>query len=151
LTFLGGKWEFTIDGNKSIKITTYKDVVSEHKTIEIIRGLEHKSHTVVATFKGKDSKNPYTKLKSDPNPIVYLKSGNIISLYRGLVGDEQYMAVADYTSPNASKFPSESPDGLKHAPSIYDEKFTTVAPLKAMLKENLQDEPEVSIAIDFAE
>src|SRR6185312_16664000 len=77
LTFLGGKWEFTIDGNKSIKITTYKDVVSEHKTIEIIRGLEHKSHTVVATFKGKDSKNPYTKLKSDPNPIVYLKSGNI--------------------------------------------------------------------------
>ncbi|WP_172369560.1 phage tail spike protein [Sporosarcina jiandibaonis] len=151
LTFLGGKWEFTIDGNKSVKITTYKDVVSEHKTIEVIRGLEHKSHTVVATFKGKDSKNPYTKLKSDPLPIGYLKSGNIISLYRELVGDEQYMAVAEYTSPNASKFPSDSPDGLRHAPPIYDEEFTSVTALRDMLKSSLQDEPEVSITIDFAE
>ncbi|MBT2614118.1 MULTISPECIES: phage tail spike protein [unclassified Bacillus (in: firmicutes)] len=152
VTFLGGVWEFTIDGSQSVKISTYQDVVSKDKTIEIIRGLENKSHSVVATFKGKDAKNPYTKLKSDPAPIVYLKSGNIIGLYRELVGDEQYTVTAEYVSPNASKFPNPfSEDGYKHADPVYDERITNKTTLLNKLKKSIQDEPEVSITVDFVD
>lgn len=152
LTFLGGKWTFTVDGEKSVQISTYKDVTEEHKTIEIIRDLENKSHSVVATFKGKDSENPYTTGTGAPNAIGYLKSGNIIGLYRPLVGDELYSVVASYTSPNASKFPNPlSDDGLKHAEPISDERITTSTAMIAKLQKTLQDEPELSITVDIAE
>lgn len=144
-TFLGGVWEFTIDGSQSVKISTYEDLISKDKTFEVIRGLENKTHNVVATFKGKDSKNPYTKLKSDPAPIVYLKSGNIIGLYRVLVGDEQYTAVAEYTSPNASIF------GIRHAAPVFDERITSNTALLNKLKRTIQDEPELSITVDFVD
>lgn len=145
VTFLGGVWEFTIDGSQSVKISTYEDVISKDKTFGIIRGLENKTHNVVATFKGKDSKNPYTKLKSDPAPIVYLKSGNIIGLYRELVGDEQYTAVAEYTSPNASIF------GIRHAAPVSDERITSNTALLNKLKRTIPDEPELSITVDFVD
>ncbi|MES1038945.1 phage tail spike protein [Peribacillus simplex] len=152
VTFLGGVWEFTIDGSQSVKISTYEDVTSKDKTFEIIRGLENKTHSVVATFKGKDSKNPYTKLKSDPAPIVYLKSGNIIGLYRELVGDEQYTVTAEYISPNASKFPNPfSEDGYKHAEPVYDERVTSKTTLLNKLKKTIQDEPELSLTVDFVD
>lgn len=152
VTFLGGVWEFTIDGSQSVKISTYEDVTSKDKTFEIIRGLESKTHSVVATFKGKDSKNPYTKLKSDPAPIVYLKSGNIIGLYRELVGDEQYTVTAEYISPNASKFPNHfSEDGYKHAEPVFDERITNKTTLLNKLKKTIQDEPELSITVDFVD
>jgi hypothetical protein len=144
LTFLGGIWEFTIDGTHSVKISTYKDVTSENKTFEIARGLENKTHNVTATFKGKDSNNPYTKDKN-VSAIGYLKSGEIIGLYRELAGDEQYMAVVEYTSPNASIF------GIKDSPPFSDERYTTNATLLEAMKKSLQDTPEVSFTIDFAD
>jgi len=150
MTFLGGKWDFSIDGTKNVQISTYKDVTEELKTIEIIRDLEHKSHNVIATFKGNDSKNPYTS--SSTPAIGYLKSGNIIGLYRALVGDELFEVVTDYTSPNASKFPNpHSDDGLHHAEPISDERITTNAAMLTKLKKVLQDEPELSITVDVAE
>ncbi|TDL34583.1 hypothetical protein E2R51_02375 [Jeotgalibacillus sp. S-D1] len=152
LNFLGGKWEFSIDKKETVTITTYKDITSEHVALPIIRGLEHKSHSVVATFKGKDSKNPYTKGSGAPKAIGYLKNGNIIELYRELVGDELYEVVTDYTSPNASKFPNPmSPDGFRHAEPVYDERITDKDTLIDKLKKSIQDEPLLSISVDSTE
>lgn len=145
LTFLGGIWEFSVDGSQAVKVSTYKDLVREDKVMPVIRGLEHKLHNVVATFVGADSKNPYTKGKGAPAPIAYLKSGNIIKLYRELVGDEQYMAVAEYTSPNATLY------GLRDAGDFEDERFTSNSTLLAEIKKQLQDTPEVSFTIDFVD
>ncbi|PSL42121.1 phage minor structural protein [Planomicrobium soli] len=151
----GGVWEFTIDKQTNVKISTYEDTseLSKEKTFEVIRGLEHKSHSVVATFKGKDSKSWYTSIKGgNMDPIGYLLAGNIIGVYRGLVGDEKYLAVAEYKSPNASLYPNpDSPDGLRYAGKIIDERYTTNATMLQRLKDSLQDEPELSITVDIAE
>ncbi|MGI2329644.1 prophage endopeptidase tail family protein [Planococcus sp. YIM B11945] len=145
LNFLGGVWEFSIDGSQTQRISTFKDVTREDKIVPVIRGLEHKLHNVVATFVGADTKNPYTKGKGAPAPIAYLKSGNIIKLYRELVGDEQYVAIAEYTSPNAEIY------GIRDAGDFEDERFTSNATLLAEIKKLLQDTPEVSLTIDFVD
>lgn len=145
--FLGGMWEFTIDNSQTVSISLYKDVDLEEKTFEIVRGLEHKKHNVTVKFTGTDPKNPYTK-ESDKDaltPQVYLKNGNCIGLYRELVGDESYQAVAEYTSPNAEIY------GHRDAGDVVDERFTKKDSLLAEIKSRLQDTPEVSIAIDFVD
>ncbi|MFP5303389.1 hypothetical protein R2R70_19620, partial [Cobetia sp. SIMBA_158] len=61
---LGGKIKFTIDKKTNKTISLYKDTGSkdyEKEDVDVIRGLEDKEHTVVATFIGKDSKNPNKK------------------------------------------------------------------------------------------
>lgn len=146
MTFLGGIWEFTIDGSQTVKISTYKEVVQEDKTFTIIRDLENKKHTYVGTFKGADSKNWNTSKKGgNANPLAYLKTGNVIGLYRELIGDESYQAVAEYTSPNAEIF------GLRDAGDVVDERFTQKDSLLAEIKSRLQDTPETSISIDFVD
>jgi len=138
--FLGGEWEFSIDGTENKTISTYKDVVAAEQTYEVIRGLEDKTHSVVATFKGKDSNNPNTK-GTNVNPHNYLLNGNIIKVYRKLVGDEVYMAVTEYTSPLASVY------GLLIADPESDERFTDETSLKGHLEEILTDTIEISIKL----
>ncbi|OVE34797.1 hypothetical protein CCZ20_24410 [Priestia aryabhattai] len=138
--FLGGEWEFLIDGTETKTISTYKDVVADAQTYEVIRGLEDKTHSVVTTFKGKDSNNPNTK-GDNVNPHNYLLDGNIIKVYRKLVGDEVYMAVTEYTSPLASVY------GLLIADPESDERFTDETSLKGHLKETLTDTIEISIKL----
>ncbi|WP_163070827.1 phage tail protein [Priestia flexa] len=138
--FLGGEWEFSIDGTETKTISTYKDVVAAPQIYEVARGLEDKTHSVVVTFKGKDSNNPNTK-GDDVKPHNYLLDGNIIKVYRKLVGDEIYMAVAEYTSPLASIY------GILIADPEPDERFTDEASLKNHLKETLTDTIEISIKL----
>ncbi|WP_257063428.1 phage tail protein [Priestia megaterium] len=138
--FLGGEWEFSIDGTETKIISTYKDVVAASQTYEVIRSLEDKTHSVVATFKGEDSNNPNTK-GTNVNPHNYLLDGNIIKVYRKLVGDEIYTVVTEYTSPLASVY------GLLIADPEPDERFTDEASLKNHLKETLTDTIEISIKL----
>jgi Prophage endopeptidase tail len=144
--FLGGKWEFKIDEDKAKTISTYKDVVAEQQTYEIFRGLENKTYTVIVTFKGKDSNNPYTK-GTNAKPHNYLLDGNIIHLYRALVGDEMYVCTAEYTSPLAA-IPGI---GIKHHPPVRDETYTKQESLYARIKKEVDESLSVSITIDIAD
>lgn len=53
----GGLWEFLIDGTITRQVSVYKSTAANYLT-PVIRGLEDKNHTVVATFKGQDPANP---------------------------------------------------------------------------------------------
>lgn len=141
--FLGGIWEFKVDGAKSKRISTYKDVTSETRTYEVYRGLDDGAHTVVATFKGNDTNNPYTKGSGAPEAYNYLQTGNRFTLYRALSGDEQYKVFADYTSPNAAIF------GERHAPPYQSDTITNKDTLIAKLKTLINDKPELSIELEF--
>src|SRR5690606_13093909 len=100
-------------------------------------------HNVKAIDKHVDTKNLATYIKG---------YGKLKENAETLVGDARYMAIAEYTSPNAALYPNAgSPDGLRHAGEVYDERFTTNATLLAELQNRLQDEPELSITVDIAE
>jgi len=138
--FLGGKWEFVVDGSNSKTISTYKDVVAEVQTLDVIRGLENKTHSVVATFKGKDSNNPYTK-GTNATPLNYLLDGNIITTYKLLVGDEVYTAVTEYTSPLATAY------GLRHADPVKSDSITNKTDLTNECIKTLTDSITMSIKL----
>ena len=153
-TFIGGKWTFTIDGKTNVSITTFKeDVTAEHAVIPVVRGLEHKQHTVQAVFKGRDKDNWNTSPSGGGAAAIgYLKSGNIIHLYRELVGDERFEVWDEYTSPNAAKYPSPtSADGLRHAQPISDERITTQAAMREKLIQSLPDVPRLGLSVDIAQ
>lgn len=58
----------------------------------------------------------------------------------------------EYISPNAGKFINpDSPDGYYHAKPVRDERYSTQEGLLERLKKEIQDEPELSITIDFAD
>jgi phage minor structural protein len=59
--------------------------------------------------------------------------------------DGTYAIESEYTSPNASIF------GVRHAKPVYDERYTTVEGLNERLQLEINDTPEVSISIDFAD
>ncbi|MDE8676449.1 prophage endopeptidase tail family protein [Priestia aryabhattai] len=136
--FLGGKWEFKIDNDQTASFSTFKQVVSSYEWRDVIRGLENSTHTVVATFKGKDPKNDNTTKQTNVDPHNYLLDGNIIKTYTPLVGDERYMAVAEYKSPLAEKF------GIRPQAPVQDEDATTEAQLLKTLKGTLNDKIEIS-------
>lgn len=144
--FLGGKWEFKLDENTAKTISTYKDVVAEQQTYEIFRGLEDKTYNVTVTFKGKDSNNPYTK-GNDVKSHNYLLDGDIIHLYRSLVGNEMYECTAEYMSPLAA-IPGI---GIRHHPPIRDERYTKQDSLYKVVKKNVDESLIVSITVDISE
>ncbi|MED3623270.1 phage tail protein [Neobacillus thermocopriae] len=59
--------------------------------------------------------------------------------------DGSYVVTAEYTSPNATVL------GIRHAPAVRDERYTTYEGLLERLKHDLKDEPDLSITIDFAD
>lgn len=139
---LGGKWEFKVDESKTKTIATYEEINPTTKTIEVFRGLENKSHSVVATFK-KDTKNPNTIAPVDP--VNYLLDGNIINIYRPLDGEESYTVVADYTSPLAAVF------GIKHAQPLRDGQYTDKHNLENALKRTLNDSIQITIKLTYVQ
>ncbi|MGG3623870.1 phage tail protein [Bacillus gobiensis] len=149
--FLGGKWQFNVDGKEVKTISTYQDVTSVYKTYEIVRGLENKSHNVKATFTGKDSNNPYTKGLGEgtPKPHNYLLDGNIFTIYRALVGDEIYTCTTEYTSPLASLYQAKY--GLIEFPAIRDEKYTNANTLYQRVKREVDESLKVEITVDGTE
>jgi Prophage endopeptidase tail/Prophage endopeptidase tail N-terminal domain len=140
---MGGKWEFKIDNDQKVSISTYKSGAYAYKNLEVIRGLENGTHSVVATFTGKDSNNPNTSKANSATPYNYLLSGSILPLYTPLVGDEQYEAVARYTSPLADLF------GILEAPDVRDERFTIQGNLYAEVKKRVDNSLKVSVSFDF--
>ncbi|MGM0807478.1 MAG: phage tail spike protein [Bacillota bacterium] len=142
LNFLGGEWEFIVDGKENKRISTFSEEMTT-QTIEVFRGLEHGNHTVIARFMGEDSSNPYTEVGGVPR--VYLKNGNIIGIYRAMQPEEIYPVYVEYTSPNAAVY------GIKHAEPLRDDNITSNEELLNRLKKVLIDTPEITITVSFAD
>src|SRR5690625_408277 len=69
---------------------------------------------------------------------------NLATYIRGY-GDPELDVYAEYTSPNATIF------GVIDAPTVRDERFKSNNAMLEEIKSRLQDEPEVSITIDFVD
>ena len=138
---MGGKWDFTF-GDTSKSITTYAKETSE-QIIEVVRGLESKEYLVKATFK-KDTDNPNTKNKNTV-AFNYLLDGNILTAFRQLEGDEQYMCVTEYTSPLAEDY------GIVEAEPLFSDSITSEAVLYETLKKGLYDSWDISLSLTAQE
>ncbi|TFV06955.1 autolysin, partial [Bacillus stratosphericus] len=148
---LGGKWEFKIDDDKTKTISVYKDQSPKKETIEVVRGLEHKKHKVVATFKGKDSKNPNTKGKKTAAPIMYLLRDNVIETYREYKNENEKYVFEPvlFVHPNEKDFLIDGQPTW--AEPIKDDAVTKAEDMNTLLKEKVNPFPEVTVAIDFEE
>ncbi|PRS07518.1 autolysin [Bacillus paralicheniformis] len=148
---LGGKWEFVIDKDTTKTISVYKDNDPKEEVIEVVRGLDHKKHHVVATFKSKDSKNPNTKGTKGAAPVMYLLRGNIIEIYREFKNEaEKYVfPPVLFVHPNEKDFLIEGQPTW--AETIRDESITKAEDMKALLKQKVNPFPEVTVDIDFEE
>jgi phage minor structural protein len=77
-----------------------------------------------------------------------VKTSNLSTYIKGYGkknDDGTYVVESEYTSPNAEVF------GIRHAKPVRDERYTTVEGLEERLQAEINDEPEVSITIDFAD
>lgn len=78
-----------------------------------------------------------------------VKTNNLSTYIKGFGKDG---LVVEYISPNAIKFINEdSTDGYYHAKPVRDERYSTEDGLLERLKKEIQDDPELSITIDFAD
>lgn len=143
---LGGVWEFSLSpGGKKATVSTWKES-GAWDIVPIFDGLEEREYTVTAIFKGAD---PNHKAKEGEDPkrgyVAYSsdETRKTFHVYRNRVGDERYMAVAEYLSPNWTIY------GIRDADPIQDDQFTDNASLLEHLEKIIQDVPEVSITLDF--
>ncbi|CAI6274263.1 prophage endopeptidase tail family protein [Bacillus subtilis] len=147
---LGGKWEFKID-DQTKTISVYKDSNPTEKEFDIIRGLDSKTHKVVATYKGKDSNNPNTKGTKGAAPIMYLLRGNIINIYRSFKNeDEEYVfPPVVYVHPEEKKFLIEGKPSW--APDYVDESITKASDMEAILKTKVNPYSENNYTVNYNE
>ncbi|GLJ03566.1 MULTISPECIES: phage tail protein [unclassified Bacillus (in: firmicutes)] len=147
---LGGKITFNIDKKTNKTFSTYKDTGKEShvvETVDVIRGLEDKEHTVVATFKGKDSKNPNTK-KMKTGFRVSVPNGNFIGLYRTFKNDEKYMfPPVTYIHPDEKLFLVDGRPRV--AETIYEDSISKKEDMEELLKEKVDPYPKLTIELDF--
>lgn len=147
---LGGKITFNIDKKTNKTFSTYKDTGKEShvvETVDVIRGLEDKEHTVVATFKGKDSKNPNTK-KMKTGFRVSVPNGNFIGLYRTFKNDEKYMfPPVTYIHPDEKLFLVDGRPRV--AETVYEDSISKKEDMEKLLKEKVDPYPKLTIELDF--
>ncbi|MGN7327948.1 phage tail protein [Bacillus pumilus] len=147
---LGGKITFNIDKKTNKTFSTYKDTGKEShvvETVDVIRGLEDKEHTVVATFKGKDSKNPNTK-KMKTGFRVSVPNGNFIGLYRTFKNDEKYMfPPVTYIHPDEKLFLVDGRPRV--AETVYEDSISKKVDMEKFLEKKVDPYPKLTIELDF--
>ncbi|MCM3149310.1 hypothetical protein [Bacillus pumilus] len=147
---LGGKITFNIDKKTNKTFITNKDTGKEShvvETVDVIRGLEDKEHTVVATFKGKDSKNPNTK-KMKTGFRVSVPNGNFIGLYRTFKNDEKYMfPPVTYIHPDEKFFLVDGPPRV--AETVYEDSISKKEDMEKFLEKKVDPYPKLTIELDF--
>lgn len=147
--FLAESFENFGDGED--KLALFNEGLSRYSAEFEIMG------TVIRLSKRKGLSTPTFKLLYNHNikTIDYKQNTNNLSTFIRGFGkkneDGTYVVTGSYTSPNASLFPANTPDGLRHAPPIKDERYTTQEGLDLTLEEALIDVPEVSITLSFAD
>jgi phage minor structural protein len=90
-------------------------------------------------FRYKHNIKTFAKTVKTDNLSTYIKG------YGKQNDDGTYQAEAEYTSPMADIY------GIRHAPPVKDERFTDSNALLDYIKTKIQDTPEISITIEFAD
>lgn len=147
---LGGKWEFKID-DQTKTISAYSDSDPKEKTFDVIRGLDSKTHKVVATFKGKDSNNPNTKGTKGAAPVMYLLRGDILTIYRSFKNEnEEYVfPPVVYIHPDEKKYLIEGKPSW--APDYTDDSITKESDMIKVLKTKVNPYAETSYSVNYHE
>ncbi|MEI2356050.1 prophage endopeptidase tail family protein [Mesobacillus zeae] len=143
----GGVWEFVLNGDKKKRVSTWSSA-AQTKVVELFRNLDEGTYSMVATFKGDDSKHVPSTGKGTSRGWAYRDlagSNKTLDIYRERVGDERFSCLAEYTSPMASVY------GIRHAPPVKSDSITDQAKLLAALKRAIIDKPEISIELEFIE
>lgn len=137
----GGVWEVVIDGSKRKNVSTWAKTEGR-KVIDLFRDLPDGNHTLVATFKGADP-NHKPHSGTARGWIHYGPTYKTLELFRPRVGDEFYATVAEYTSPDAGKYPR-----IKHAPPYQSDSITNYTTLLRKIKTLIQEKPEMTFEIE---
>lgn len=146
-TKLGGKWTFKIDGTHTKQVSGYSSSgATTEKLIEVKRGLENKTHTVVCTLVSRDGDNPNTKYPKLPEGVV--NTGDWIGLYRAHDGTDQVYLFdpITYISPNVNLWNGGVPIYQK---PVRDDVISNPTTMRNKLISTLQDAPEISLATDL--
>jgi hypothetical protein len=108
-------------------------------------GAEFTLNGTFLTFKRRIGNATDFQFRYNYNVKTLARDVNTNNLSTYIKGFGKEGLTSEYTSPNASVF------GIRHAKPVRDELYTTLDGLNARLVADLQDTPEVSITIDFAD
>lgn len=143
----GGVWEFKLDGDQTATLSTWSET-TKLQSLDLFMDAPEQAHTIVAVFKGDDEKHkPSTGVNTSKGWVRYSDTETLktFEVYRARKNDEKYAAIAEYTSPLASKY------GIRVQAPVFDDRFTNQVPLVQYLKEVLNDKLEISHEMTFVE
>ncbi|MED3974618.1 prophage endopeptidase tail family protein [Priestia megaterium] len=143
----GGVWEFQLDGDQTATLSTWGQTTGL-KSVDLFMDANEQDHVIIATFKGDDEQHvPSTGVGKSRGWVRRSDTESLktFEVYTKRKGDEQYMAIAEYTSPLAAKY------GIRVQAPIFDERFTNVDYLTSYLRENLNDKLEISHEMTFVD
>lgn len=141
-SFLAEDWENFGDDNR---IALFQIILNRYRS-EFTLDDRH------FTFKRKIGNDSDYQFRYNYNIKTIDRSVNTNNLSTYIKGYGKDGLEVEYISPNADKFINpDSPDGYYHAKPVRDERYTSESALLERLKTEIQDEPELSITIDFVD
>lgn len=136
----GGLLDIYLDGDYIGRYSCYSHT-SRSESIVIAKNLKKGTHIFKAVFRGPD---PNVKeYKTAPVMYVGTEKSTTLNLTAVLKGTDVYHTISEYKSPNYNTF------GHRQAPDVFDDKITNETDLKALLKSQLKDEPEVELSTNY--
>ncbi len=137
---LGGLIKVFIDNEEVGTYKTYNKTSITEK-VDISKNLSKGTHNVKIQFLGGIANIDYKKKK----PVMYVgtEKTTVFNLSTDLKGEDLYTVKAEYYSPNYDK------NNPKIAPTIIDEKVTTVEDLEERLKKELNDQPVLELSTNY--
>lgn len=136
----GGLLDVYLDGDYIGRFSCYSHT-SRSESIVIAKNLKKGTHIFKAVFRGAD---PNVKeYKTAPVMYVGTEKSTTLNLTAVLKGSDVYHTITEYKSPNYSTF------GHRQAPDVFNDKITNTTDLKAELKLQLKDEPEVELSTNY--
>lgn len=137
----GGLLDLYFDGEKVGEYSCYSKSATT-QNITLSKNTKKGKYTVKAVFKGKKSGVDYKK--SSPCMYVGTEKATVINTTAVLKGDDLYSSTYVHKSPkNYDVF------GHREAPDHFDENITDKDELKHKLENELNDEPNVELDINY--
>ena len=136
----GGLLDIYLDGDYIGRYSCYSHT-SRSESIVVSKNLRKGTHIFKAVFRGPDPS--VKKYKTAPAMYVGTEKSTILNLTAVLKGTDVYHTISEYKSPNYNTF------GHRQAPDVFDDKITNETDLKALLKSQLKDEPEVELSTNY--
>lgn len=136
----GGRVDVYLDDRKINTFDQYRKT-SKTDSIVIAKNLEKGEHTFKVVYKGAVPGVDYKK----KTPLMYVgtEKTTVLNLTAILKGKDVYHVYSEYKSPNYEAF------GHMRAPTVFDEKILNKTDLIDLLRDQLNDEPTVSLSTNY--